>query len=67
MIEKKYKDSSTEPSEEITSDESDEEKVTEIFNNFLVNIVPNLKILNNHNWNMEFQKTDDPVLNAINK
>ena len=64
MIEKKYKDNSTEPSEEITSDE---EKVTEIFNNFLVNIVPNLKILNNHNWNMEFQKTDDPVLNAINK
>ena len=64
MIEKKYNDSSTEPSEEITSDE---EKVAEIFNNFFVNIVPNLKIPNNHNCNMDFQKTDDPVLNAINK
>ena len=41
MIEKKYKDSSTEPSEEIISDE---EKVAEIFNNFFVNIAPNLKI-----------------------
>ena len=64
LIEKKYNDSSTEPSEEITSDE---EKVAEIFNNFFVNIVPNLKIPNNHNCNMDFQKTDDPVLNAINK
>ena len=65
MIEKKkYNDSSTEPSEEIISDE---EKVAEIFNNFFVNIVPNLKIPNNHNCDMDFQKTDDPVLNAINK
>ena len=64
LIEKKYNDSSTEPSEEITSDE---EKVAEIFNNFFVNIVPNLKILNNHSYNMNFQKTDDSVLNAINK
>ena len=63
LIEKKYKDSSTEPSEEIISDE---EKVAEIFN-FFVNIVPNLKIPNNHNCDMDFQKTDDPVLNAINK
>ena len=63
FIEKKYKDSSTEPSEEIISDE---EKVAEIFN-FFVNIVPNLKIPNNHNCDMDFQKTDDPVLNAINK
>ena len=64
MIEKKYNDSSTEPSEEITSDE---EKVAEIFNNFFVNIVPNLKTPNNRNCNMDFQKTDDPVLNARNK
>ena len=64
LIEKKYKDSSTEPSEEIISDE---EKVAEIFNNFFINIVPNLKIPNNHNCDMDFQKTDDPVLNAINK
>ena len=64
LIEKKYNDSSTEPSEEIISDE---EKVAEIFNNFFVNLVPNLKIQNNHNCHMDFQKTDDPLLNAINK
>ena len=60
----KNKDSWIKPSEELISDE---EKVAEIFNNFFVNIVPNLKIPNNHNCNMDFQKTDDPVLNAINK
>ena len=64
LIDKKYKDSSTEPSEEIISDE---EKVPEIFNNFFVNIVPNLKTPNNHNCNMDFQRTDDPVLDPINK
>ena len=64
LIEKKCNDSSTEPSEEIISDK---EKVAEIFNNFFVNIVPNLKIPNNHNCNMDFQKNDDPVLSAINK
>ena len=41
--------------------------VAEIFNNFFINIIPNLKILNNYNCDMDFQKTDDPVLNAINK
>ena len=34
---------------------------------FFVNIVPNLKIPNNHKCNTDFQKTDDPVLNAIKK
>ena len=63
LIEKKYKDSSTEPSEEIISDE---EKIVEIFDNFFVNIVPSLKTAN-HNCNIDFQKNDDPVLNAINK
>ena len=64
LIEKKYKDSSAEPSEEIISDE---EKVAETFNNFSINIVPNFKIPNNHNCDMDFQKTNNPVLNAINK
>ena len=64
LIKKKYKDIPTEPSEEI---KSDEEKVAEIFNNFFVNIAPNLKIPNNQICDMDFQKTDDPVLNAINK
>ena len=60
MIEKKCKDSSTEHSEDI----SDEEKVVEVFSNFFVS---NLKIPTNHNCNMDFQKTDDPMLNPINK
>ena len=59
MIEKKYKNSSRETSEEIISDE---EKVAEVFNNFFVS---NLKILTNHNCNMDFQKTDDPNINTI--
>ena len=62
MIEKKYKDSSTEPSEEIILNE---EKVSEIFNNFFKS-VPNIKIPIIHNCNIEFKKTDDSVLNAIN-
>ena len=33
-----------------------------MFNNFFDNIVPNLKILINHNCNTDFQKTDNPVL-----
>ena len=49
LIEKKYEDTSIEPSEEIISDE---EEVAEIFNNFFVNTVPNLKIPNNHNCNI---------------
>ena len=64
LIEKKCVDSLTKLSEEIISDE---EKVAKIANNFFVNIVPNLKIPINHNCIMDFQKTDDPVLNAINK
>ena len=46
---------------------SDEENVAEIFNNFFVNVVPNSKIPTNHNCNMDLQKTDDSILNAINK
>ena len=61
---KKCEGSSTEHSEEIISDE---EKVAERFYNFFINIVSKLKIPNNHICNMDFQKTDDPVLNAINK
>ena len=41
--------------------------VAEIFNSFFINIVPNLKLPNNHNCDIDFQKSDDPVLNAINK
>ena len=64
LIEKRCKENSTEHFEEVISDEK---KVAETFNNFFVNIVPNLKIPTNHNHNTDFQKTDDPVLNAISK
>ena len=64
LIEKKYKDNSTEYSEEIISDDKE---VAEVFNKFFVNIVPDLKIPASHNCNKDFQKTNDPVLNAINK
>ena len=64
LIEKKYKDNSTEYSKEIVSDNKE---VAEVFNRFFVNIVPDLKILASHNCNKDFQKTSDPVLNAINK
>ena len=61
---KKSKDSSTKPFEGIVSDE---ENVAEIFNNFFVNMVNDLKISTDHNCNMNFQKIDNPVLNTMNK
>ena len=51
LIEKKYKDNSTEYSEEIISDDN---KVAEVFNKFFVNIVPDLKIPANLNCNKDF-------------
>ena len=64
LIEKKYKDNSTEYSEEVILDDKE---VAEIFNKFFANIVPNLNITASHNCNKDFQKTNDPVLNSINK
>ena len=64
LIEKKYKDNSTEYSEEVILDDKE---VAEIFNKFFANIVSNLKIPASHNCNKDFQKTNDPVLNSINK
>ena len=46
---------------------SDDQKLTEVFNDFFINIVPNLKIPMEQNINHDFTKTDDPVSNAINK
>ena len=41
--------------------------VAEVFNKLFLNIVPDLKKPASHNYNKDFQKTNDPVLNAINK
>ena len=64
MIEKKFKENSTEYFEEIISGDK---TVADIFNDFFINIVPNLKIETDHNCNLEFQRTGDPVIDAINK
>ena len=64
LIEKKNKNNSTEIYEEIITDDKE---IAEVFNEFFVNIVPNLKIPTNLYCNMEFQKTGDPISDAITK
>ena len=64
LIEKKYKDNSNEYSEEIISDDIE---MVEVFNKFFVNIVPYLKKPASHSCNKDFQKMNDPVLNAASK
>ena len=64
LIEKKYKDNSNEYSEEIISDDIE---MAEVFNKFFVNIVPYLKKPPSHSCNKDFQKMNDPVLNAASK
>ena len=46
---------------------TDDEVIAEIFNEFYVNIVPNLKISMENEFDTEFFRTEDPVLNAVNK
>ena len=41
--------------------------VAAFFNNFFINIVPNLKISLNHNYDTDFIVTNDQVTNALNK
>ena len=41
--------------------------VAEVFNKFFINIVPNLKISLNHNYDTDFIVTNDQVTNALNK
>ena len=46
---------------------SDDKEVAEVFNKFFIKIVPDLKIPASYNCNKVFQKTNDSVINAINK
>ena len=46
---------------------SESQAVAEVFNKFLINIVPNLKIHTNRNHNHDFIVTNDQVENALNK
>ena len=46
---------------------SEDQAVAEVFNKFFINIVPNLKIPTNHNYDADFLVTNDKVPNALNK
>ena len=51
-------------SEEIISEDK---AIAEVFNNFFINIVQNLKISIENDFDTNFLKAEDPVLNAISK
>ena len=46
---------------------SEDQVVAEVFNRFFINIVPNLKIPTDHNYDNDFLVTNDRVANALNK
>ena len=46
---------------------SEDKAVAEVFNKFFVNIVLNLKIPINHNYDIDLLVTNDQVANALNK
>ena len=46
---------------------SEDQAVAEVFNKFFIDIVPNLKIPTNHNYDTDFLVTNDQVANALNK
>ena len=55
--------------EQIVSEKviSEDQAVVEVFNKFLINIVPNLKIPTDHNYDTDFLVTNDQVAIALNK
>ena len=46
---------------------TEDQTVAEVFNKFFTNIVPNLKIPTNQNYDTDFLVTNDQVRNALNK
>ena len=46
---------------------TDDKAIAEIFKEFYVDIVPNLKISMENNFDKEFVKTENPVLSVVNK
>ena len=46
---------------------SEDQALAEIFNKSFINIVPNLKISTNHNYDANFLVTNDQVVNTLNK
>ena len=67
LVEKKIV--SQEGQEEIISEKiiSEDQAVSEVFNKFFINIVPNLKISIDHGYDNDFIATDDQVTNAVSK
>ena len=66
LIEKK--NVSQEGQEEIVSKKiiTEDQAVAEVFNKFFINIVPNLKISTDHDYDNHFIATDDQVTNSVN-
>ena len=46
---------------------SEDQVVAEVFNKFFINIVLNLKIPTNHNFDTDFLVTNDQIANSLNK
>ena len=67
LIEKKV--TSQDEEEEVISEEviSDDQSIAEVFNEFFVNIVPNLKIPAVNDFDINFTTTSDQVLNSVEK
>ena len=66
LIERKQKENQA----EIFEEEKiiyDEKEIADVFNEFFINIVPDLNITTDHFQNPDFQITENPLLNAINK
>ena len=67
LIEKKV--ASREGQEQIVSEKviSEDQKVAEVFRKVFINIVPNLKISPNHNYDTDFIVPNNQVTNTVNK
>ena len=46
---------------------SEDQAVAEVINKFFINIVPNLKILTNYNYDTDFIVTNDQGTNTLNE
>ena len=67
LIEKKIISSEDEKIIESEETISEDKAIAEVSNKFFVNIVPNLKISVENDFDTNFLKTQDPVLNAVSK
>ena len=67
IIEKKVV--SGEGQERVVSEKviSEDQTVAEVFNKFFINIVPNINIPTNRNYDTDFLVTNDQVTDALNK